>query len=175
MRDTRLVVREGPLFALAAAASFVFLFHGMLYFDGRPPPEFRIEPFLFVTGLSYLFLRSVILAIEMRRPRVHAGRIRCPNCGQWIDDSSSGVEARGRSNLLPKRTQKQFAPTVELRNAVDVVRLGTGAHDMAGLPAVRREAENRVGRDPVAGPNDPDFLERARHGPPTPPERRIRR
>jgi hypothetical protein len=177
-RNARLVVQEGLFFAIAAAASLLFLFHGMLYLDGRSPPAFRIEPFLFVTGLTYLFLRSVVLAIEIRWPRVHAERVQCPECGRWIDTPSRGVEGHGTRVPLPKAARRQGHPQTALRTAVGVAAIERRARDSnnaAEISTFRPEVENEWSGDLVAAPEDPDFLERARHGPFPPPDKRIRR
>jgi hypothetical protein len=174
------VLREALLVSIAAAASFAFLFHGTFYLDGRPvSPNFRIEPFLFVTGLAYLFLRFVVLAIELRPARVRPDLERCPECGRPLDDQSSKKLAAQRKGDLPSestRKEEALSPGL-LRQAVDAVRPRTQVHAPRGVarpPTHGLGTENLTGTDLVQALNDPNFLERARHGPkaPEPPPER---
>jgi hypothetical protein len=177
-RGSRFVWREVLLFVIAAAASIAFLNHENLYLqNGFRFITTRIEPYLLVTGVSYLFLRFAVLAVELRPPRVHSELVRCPKCGQWIDDASAAGRAAHREvEATPQPTRKEVVP-VALRRAVDAVRFGTKAAEgkRIGSDIVGRESENVTGRDLVDALNDPAFLDRMRHGPRPPDDRRLKR
>src|SRR5438552_11217496 len=81
-RSSRCVVREILLVGIAAAASFVFINHDNLYLS-HPfrLSDARIESYFLATAMAYLFLRLVIVALELRLPRGHSELVRCPECG----------------------------------------------------------------------------------------------
>jgi hypothetical protein len=178
-RESRFVRREILLFVIAAAASFAFLNHDNLYLQGRFRLIIdRIEPYLLVTAVSYLFLRVVVLAIELRPPRVHAELVRCPECGQWIDDrSAAGRAAHSKAESAPKPTPKVVVPHVTLRKAVEAARSMTPVSDDQETASAQSEStvQNVGGRELVKALSNPGFLERMRHAPPSPEDRRFRR
>jgi hypothetical protein len=171
-------MREGVLVAIAAAASSAFLLHGTFYLDGRPAsPNFRIEPFLFVTGLAYLFLRSVVIAVAMWPTRAQNSPLRCPECGHRLDVPSS-KRLHAARDIERSPTPTEVASTEGLRRAVDAAQsrmesLAVGS--VVRTPAPSPTAENLTGRQLIAALDDPDFLERARHGPTPTAEPRVRR
>jgi len=177
-RSSRFVVREILLVGIAAAAAFVFINHDNLYLS-HPfrLSDARIESYSLATAMIYLFLRLVIVALELRPPRSYAP-VRCPECGQWLDDpTTAGLEAHRRIELTPKPSQKEIVSAVALRKAVDAARRGNVTHPTQSeepspptlIPA------NAASEDLVAGLNDPDFLERMRHSPRPPTDRRLKR
>ena len=178
-RSSRFVVREILLVGIAAAAAFVFINHDNLYLS-HPfrLSDARIESYSLATAMIYLFLRLVIVALELRPPRSYAP-VRCPECGQWLDDpTTAGLEAHRRIELTPKPSQKEIVSAVALRKAVDAARLGNltppiravvGSNPAAPIPA------NATSEDLVKALNDPDFLERMRHSPEPPTDRRLKR
>src|SRR5205807_9609195 len=177
-RSSLFVVREILLVGLAAAASFVFINHDNLYLSHSfRLSDVRIESYFLATAMVYLFLRLVIVALELRPPRGHARRVRCPECGQWLDDpSAAGLEAHRRIELTPKPSRKEIVSAVALRKAVDAARFGNLTHPMesqepnptALIPA------NAPSEDLVAALNDPDYLERMRHSPRPPADPRLK-
>ncbi|TMA01391.1 MAG: hypothetical protein E6J92_07295 [Methanobacteriota archaeon] len=131
-RSSRFVVREILLVGIAAAASFVFINHDNLYLS-HPfrLSDARIESYFLATAMAYLFLRLVIVALELRLPRGHSELVRCPECGQWLDDpSAAGLEAHRRIELTPKPSRKEIVSAVALRKAVDAARFGNLTHPM---------------------------------------------
>ena len=168
-RSSRFVVREILLVGIAAAASFVFINHDNLYLS-HPfrLSDARIESYFLATAMAYLFLRLVIVALELRLPRGHSELVRCPECGQWLDDpSAAGLEAHRRIELTPKPSRKEIVSAVALRKAVDAARFGNLTHPMESQepnPAALIPA-NATSEDLVAALDDPDFLERMRHSP----------
>jgi len=177
---SRFVAREILLVGIAAAASFVFINHENLYLDH--PFAFadaRIESYILATTVLYLFLRLVLIAAEMRSPRVHAELVRCPECGQWIDDpTTAGLEAHRRIELTPKPSPKEIASAVALRRALEAARLGVPSAAGRRMDERTRAAprpENSASLDRIETHNDPDFLERARHSPKPPSDPRLKR
>src|SRR3989440_13035795 len=125
MRSSRFVVREILLVGIAAAASFVFINHDNLYLS-HPfrLSDARIESYFLATAMVYLFLRLVIVALELRPPREHGEGVRCPEGGQWLDDSSAaGLEAHRRIELTPKPSRKEIVSAGALRKGVDAARV----------------------------------------------------
>jgi hypothetical protein len=180
---SRFVRREILLFIIAAAASFAFLNHDNLYLQGRFRLIIdRIEPYLLVTAVTYLFLRAAVIAIELRPPRVHAELVRCPECGQWIDDRSATdraahSKAESARKVAPKVTPMTAVTLAALRKAVEAAHSLTPAPETEeALPAPsERTAPKIAGRDLVKALSDPDFLERMGHAPPHPEDRRFKR
>jgi hypothetical protein len=173
------VVREALLVGIAAAASFVFLNHEILYLD-RPfqVADSRIEPYLLATAILYLFLRLVIAVAEMRPARAPAELVRCPECGQRLDDrSAAGLEAHRRIELTPRPSPKEVVSAVALRKAVDAARFGphSPAENEGARVPIGQKPVNLADADLLAALNDPDFLERARHSPQPPPDPRLKR
>lgn len=177
---SRFVVREALLVGIAAAASFVFLNHQALYLE-RPfrVADARIESYILATAILYLFLRLVIIVAEMRPPRVHAELVRCPECGQWLDDrSGAGLEAHRRIELTPKPSPKEVVSAIALRKALDAARFGPyspSENRVAAPIPIRKKPANLAEPDLIAALNDPDFLERARHSPRPPSDPRLKR
>ena len=178
--NSRFVLREVLTVSLAATVSILLLNYGNLYASGsfrigNP----RIEPYLLVTAVTYLFLRFVGIALALRPSRVHAEPVRCPECGQWLDDpTASGLEAHRRVELTPRPTPKEVVSAVALRRAVDAARLGihrpSDRREASG-PSARPGPDLLTGGDRIAARNDPDLPERARHGPTTPPDPWLKR
>lgn len=173
----RYATREALLLAIAAAAAFLFLNHSILYMDGPPSlADVPIEAYLLATGVLYLFVRIVIVAAELRPVRAPADPMRCPECGQWLDDpTAAGLAAHRRIELTPRPSPKEVVSAVALRRAVDAVRQGAVASPAAEGIRLRAEPDNGPGVDLVAALNDPDFLERARHSPRPPQDPKIKR
>jgi hypothetical protein len=180
-RSSRFAVREILLVVIAAAASFLFINHENLYLThGFQLADARIESYLLATVVLYLFLRVAIIAFEMRPPRRPSELVRCPECGQWIDDrTAAGLAAHHRIELTPKPSAKEVVSALALRKAVDAARIGNlpppleiGPH--AGNPAVPLPSD-LTGQDLIEALNDPDFLERARHSPRAPVDPRVKR
>ncbi|MCI4371743.1 MAG: hypothetical protein L3J78_03755 [Thermoplasmata archaeon] len=174
-RDARLARREVLLVALAAIASVLFFNHEVLYGGGA---KFQVPPsagFVVVTIIIYLFLRLTVVAAAMRFPRRHAELIRCPECGQWLDDpTAEGLDAHRRVELTPRPTRKEVVSAIALRRAVDAARVGIETLSPRAPEELRppSEVERLSGADLIAALNDPDLLERLRHSPqaaPRPP------
>ena len=179
-RETRMALRELVLVVLAGVASFLFINHENLYFSGPfVLSNAPIEAYFLATIVLYLFLRLVIIAAEMRVPRTHAALVRCPECGQWLDDpTGAGRDAHHRVELTPKPTEKEILSAVALRKAVDTARLAT----KSSKPVPREDLmtpptnpESVSSRDLIAALNDPDLLERLRHSPQPPKGPQVKR
>ena len=178
-RDARMAVRETLLVATSAIASFLFINHANLYLSGPfVLRDVRIESYILATIVIYLFIRVVILAVEMRPPRAHAELVRCPECGQWLDDpSAAALEAHRSTELTPKPTKKEVVSAVALRRAVDAARIGTLSSSRAPGEDETPSADptNVSSHDLLAALDDPDLLERLRHSPNAPRELRFKR
>lgn len=170
---------EGLLVGLAGTAAFMFINHENLYLTHPfQLADVRIESYALATIMLYLFLRLVILALEMRPARAPANVMRCPECGQWLDArTAAGLAAHRRIELTPKPSQKEVVSAVALRKAVDAAR----------LPSVRRRSPEGIemktvvppptnvgSPDVTAAEADPNYLERMRHSP-LPSDPRLRR
>jgi hypothetical protein len=170
---------EGLLVGLAAAGAFVFINHENLYLTHPfQLADVRIESYALATIMMYLFLRLVILAFEMRPTRALANRVRCPECGQWLDArTAAGLAAHRRIELTPKPSQKEVVAAVALRRAVDATRLPSVSQrlprDLEANAAVPPPA-NAGSPDVTAAQADPDYIERMRHSP-TPQGPRLKR
>jgi hypothetical protein len=176
--SSRFAVREILLLGIAVAAAFVFINHDNLYLT-HPfrLADVRIESYTLAAAMIYLFLRLVIVALELRPTRSHAHAVRCPECGEWLDDpTAAGLEAHRRIELTPKPSQREIVSAVALRKAVDAARLANLS------PPIQNATEppssvptNGMSQDLVAALNDPDFLERMRHSPQPPADPRLKR
>jgi hypothetical protein len=169
------------LVGLAAAAAFVFINHENLYLTHPfQLADVRIESYALATIMIYLFLRLVVLALEMRPARARANLVRCPECGQWLDArTAASLAAHRRVELTPKPSQKEVVSAVALRKAVDAAHL-------PGVPRLLPEnlgtnvsvlpPENLLIPDVTAARADvdPDYLERMRHSP-LPSDPRLKR
>ena len=178
-RGSRFALREALLVSIAAAAAFVFINHENLYLT-HPfrLSDVRIESYALATAMIYLFLRLAILAQEMRPPRTHGEMVRCPECGQWLDDpTSAGLQAHRRIELTPKPSPKEVVSAVALRKAVDAARVGTLPPPPTGAQRIPLAGENETitSEDLIEGLNDPDFMDRVRHSPPGPTDPRLKR
>lgn len=168
------------MLGIAASAAFVFLNHEALYLD-RPfvVSDARIESYLLATAILYLFLRMVLVVAEIRPARKHNELVRCPECGQWLDDpSNTALEAHRRIELTPKPSRKEVVSAVALRRAVDAARFGPPIDPENRIPAqspIHQNPANPGEPDLVAALHDPNFLERARHSPKTPRDPRLKR
>ena len=99
-RETRMALREIVLVVLAGLASFLFINHENFYFSGPfVLSNAPIEAYFLATIVLYLFLRLVIIAAEMRVPPTHAALVRCPECGQWLDDPTEIGRASCRERV----------------------------------------------------------------------------
>jgi hypothetical protein len=178
-REGRFAFREVVILALAALASFLFLNHANLSLTGPfTLSKAPLESYFLATTVMYLFLRLVAITMEMRAPRAHAELVRCPECGQWIDDpGAAGREAHHRIETTSKPSEKTILSTVALRKAVDAARVAREASQAAPnaeFPAVR-DLQNVPNADLLAGFDDPDLLERLRHSPNPPRDPRLKR
>jgi hypothetical protein len=175
--SSRFVRREILLFVIAVAVSVAFLNHENLYLEnGFRLITRRIEPYLLVTAVAYLFLRFAVIAVELRPPRVHAELVRCPECGQWMDDTSAaGPAAHQKADAAAKTTRqptpKDAVPVAALRRAIDAARSVTPmSEDPETTPdAAGATSQNVDSRDLVKALGDPSFLEPMRRAP-KPPE-----
>jgi len=179
-REARMAVRETLLVVIAAGAAFLFINHSNLYLAGPfALQDVRIESYVLATIVLYLFMRVAIIAMEMRPPRGHGEAVRCPECGQWIDDpTAAGKEAHRALELTPKPTPREVVSAVALRKAVDAARVvpHSSARVLPGtMPAPPSDSAVVTSNDLVAALNDPDLLERLRHSPTAPPDLKLKR
>jgi len=102
-RSSRFVVREILLVGIAAAAAFVFVNHGNLYLS-HPfrLSDVRIESYFLATAMVYLFLRLVIVALELRPPREH-GEVALPG----VRTMARRPECRGPGGPSPDRAHTE--------------------------------------------------------------------
>lgn len=175
-REARIFGRELLFLVLSAAGAWLFLNHEFL--RGVNPPPYDFSQYVVSTVVIYLFLRVIVLVADMRVPRVHAELVRCPECGQWLDDpTAEGRERHNRIELTPKPSEKEIVSAVALRKAVDAARV------VAEAPrASRREdastpgaIENLTSEELIAALDDPDLLERLLHSPGAPKGPRLKR
>ena len=171
-RSGRSLRGEGLLAGLAAAAAFVFINHENLYLTHPfQLADVRIESYALATIMIYLFLRLVILALEMRPARARTNMMRCPECGQWLDArAAESIAAHRRIELTPKPSQKEVVSAIALRRAVDatyypsVPRHVPGALEAnAAVPPPVNAPKPEVAS--AQAETDPDYLERMRHSP----------
>lgn len=178
-REAYFAFREVLILALAGLASFLFLNHANLYLMGPfTLSKAPLEAYFLATTVIYLFLRLVVIAIEMRGPRDHVEPVRCPECGKWIDDpTASGREAHHRIELTRKPSEKAIVSTVALRQAVDAARVAENASEASPHPEIpaASDLENVSSRDLLKARNDPDLLERLHHSPNPPRDPRLKR
>jgi len=178
-REAHFAFREVVILALAGLAAFLFLNHENLYLTGPfTLSKAPLEAYFLATTVIYLFLRLVVITLEMRVPRAHAELVRCPECGQWIDDSTvESREAHHRIELTPKPSAKAIVSTVALRKAVDAARVAGKASEAIPQPKIPAagKPENVSGADLLAALRDPDQLERLRHSPNPPRDPRLKR
>ena len=172
-RQSRFAMREVLVLGLAAAAAILFIRHDMLYLRGGDGnADAPLASYILATTLFYLGIRFVVLAVDLRPPRVHAELVRCPECGQWLDDPTpSGREDHHRVVITPKPTEKEVLAAVALRKAVDAARADARRREeLDGLDDVvpRRASENPTNGDLLRALEDPDALERLLHGPSPP-------
>jgi hypothetical protein len=178
--SSRFVAREILLLGIAVAAAFVFINHDNLYLTHAfRLADVRIESYTLATAMIYLFLRLVIVALELRPTRAHAHVVRCPECGEWLDDpTTAGLEAHRRIELTPKPSPKEIVSAVALRRAVDMARFGSmtdPAETKTPRPLGMPIPENLTGKDLLDALHDPDFIERMHHSPQRPLERELKR
>ncbi len=177
-QEGRFAMREALFLGIAALGAWLFLDHELL--EGGSPPPWSLSEFLVSTIVVYLFLRTIVVVVEMRTPRTHAELVRCPECGQWIDDpTAAGRAAHHRIEMTPKPSDKEIASAVALRKAFDAARVAAqasrDAERMQGPPTPSVPLENISSKDLVAAIDDPDLLERLRHGPTPPSDPRLKR
>ena len=179
-RERPSAAREFAIVSLAGLASFLFLNHENLYL--REPfalSNAPIEAYFLATIIIYLFLRMLIIAVEMRPTRSRKGAIRCPVCGQRLDTlTAAGRDAHRRIELTPKPSEREIVSAVALRKAVDAAHFSTRASKAVSRDDVTtsaRDLENVSSRDLVAAIEDPDLLERLRHSPHPPLDPRLKR
>src|SRR5437879_252181 len=163
-REAHFAFREVVILALAGLAAFLFLNHENLYLTGPfTLSKAPLEAYLLATTVIYLFLRLVVVTLEMRVPRARAELVRCPECGQWIDDSTAkSREAHHRIELTPKPSPKAIVSTVALRKAVDAARVAGKASAAIPQPKIPAAGnpENVSGADPLGALRDPRSEER---------------
>jgi len=179
-RERRSAARELAIVSLAGLASFIFMNHQNLYLSGPfALSNAPIEAYFLATIVIYLFLRMLIIAAGMRPTRIRSGSVRCPECGQRLDNlTAAGLEAHHRIELTPKPSKKEVVSAVALRRAVDAAHLSVRASKAVsrdGVAAPTRDFENVSGDDLVAAIDDPNLLERLLHGPSPPRDPRLRR
>ena len=178
-REAHFAFREVVILALAGLAAFLFLNHENLYLTGPfTLSKAPLEAYLLATTVIYLFLRLVVVTLEMRVPRARAELVRCPECGQWIDDSTAeSREAHHRIELTPKPSPKAIVSTVALRKAVDAARVAGKASEAIPQPKIPVAGNPEIvsGADLLAALRDPDLLERLRHSPNLPRDPRLKR
>ncbi len=179
-REVRIAMREALMLAVAAAGAILFVRHDVLYLGGSDRNVAApLASYLIATAVLYLAIRLVVIAIEMRTPRAHAELVRCPECGQWLDDpTAGGLEAHNRMELTPKPTEKEIVSAVALRKAVDAARRTArppSAVARENLTSPPGPIENLSGKDLLAAIDDPDLLERLLHSPNPPRDPRIKR
>src|SRR5437879_3780825 len=178
-REAHFAFREVVILALAGLAAFLFLNHENLYLTGPfTLSKAPLEAYLLATTVIYLFLRLVVVTLEMRVPRARAELVRCPECGQWIDDSTAkSREAHHRIELTPKPSPKAIVSTVALRKAVDAARVAGKASEANPQPKIPAAGnpENVSGSDLLEALRDPELLERLRHSPNPPRDPRLKR
>ena len=178
-RSSHPLRREGALVGIAVAAAFVFINHENLYLS-QPLhlADVRIESYALATVMAYLFLRLVVIALEMSPARASSRFVRCPECGRWHDArTAAALEAHRQIELTPKPSEKEIVSAIALRKAVDAAHMprvltrlpGDDVANVAAPPPL-----NAVTRDAGALKDDPDYLERMRHSP-TQPDRRLKR
>ena len=178
-RRARFATRELILVSLAAVASFLFINHDNLYLTQAFSLSIApLESYILATIVIYLFLRLLVVTLDMRPVRTHAELVRCPECGQWLDDpTTSGLEAHRRVELTPRPTEKEIVSAIALRKAVDASRLSSFASVKTPRDAVPQAdgPSNLSSTDLVAALNDPDLLERLQHSPRPPHDPRVKR
>ena len=169
-RGRSLAMREALVLAVAATAAILFIRHDLLYLRGSDGNGTApLASYVLATTIFYLGLRMIVLAVDLRPPKAHAELVRCPECGQWLDDPTpSGRDHHGRTALTPKPSAKEVLAAVALRKAVDAARTSTqGLEDPDGREAIVRHAaiENLTNGDLIRALEDPDALERLLHSP----------
>ncbi len=177
-QEGRFAMREALFLGIAALGAWLFLNHELL--EGGRPPAWSLSEFIVSTIVVYLFLRTIVVIVEMRAPRSHAELVRCPECGQWLDDpTAAGRAAHHRVEMMPKPSEREIVSAVALRKAFDAARVATqasrDADRMQGPPTPSVPLENISSKDLVAAIDDPDLLERLRHGPNPPADPRLKR
>ena len=173
----RFATREVILVSLAAVASFLFINHDNLYLTQAFSLSIApLESYLLATIVIYLFLRLLVIALDIRPIRTHAELVRCPECGQWLDDpTTSGLEAHRKVELTPRPTEKEIVSAIALRRAVDASRLGSSVKTPRDALPLKEVPSNLLSADLVAALDDPDLLERLRHSPGPARDPRVKR
>ncbi len=177
-QEGRFAMREALFLGIAALGAWLFLDHELL--EGGSPPPWSLSEFLVSTIVVYLFLRTIVVVVEMRTPRMHAELVRCPECGQWLDDPTAAGRAKHHQiEMTPKPSEREIVSAVALRKAFDAARVAAeasrDADRMQGPPTPLVPPENISSKDLVAAIDDPDLLERLRHGPNPPSDPRLKR
>ena len=175
-RGSRLAVREVLFLGLAALGAWLFMNHEIL--RGAAPGDYDASQYIVSTVVIYLFLRVIVLAADMRAPKAHAELIRCPECGQWLDDPTArGREAHHRIELTPKPSAKEVVSAIALRKAVDAARLAANPSRIRPIEGgvTPGQPENVSSRDLLAAIDDPDLLERLLHSPQPPKGPQLKR
>lgn len=174
LRENRFVLREALVLALGAVTAVLFLHHDLFYLRaGALSPSAPLASYILATIVFYLGIRVVVVAVDLRPPRTHAGAVQCPECGQWLDDVSA-AEIESHHRMRAKATEKEAVASLALRKAVEAARATSlppetyEAHDLPGGRAVGLGSST----DLVSALADPDALERLRHSPRPPLEPR---
>jgi len=176
--EGRFAMREVLFLGIAALGAWLFLNHELL--EGGSPPAWNLSEFLVSTIVVYLFLRTIVVVVEMRSPRVHTNLVRCPECGQWLDDlTAAGRAEHARFEMTSKPSDQEIVSGVALRKAFDAARAASqasgDAEGMGGPPSPPVPLGNLSAKDLVAAIDDPDLLERLLHGPKPPGDPRLKR
>ena len=179
-RERRSAARELAIVSLAGLASFLFINHENLYLSGPfALSNAPLEAYFLATIVIYLFLRMLITAAGMRPTRIRSGSLRCPECGQPLDNlTAAGLEAHHRIERTPRPSEKEVVSAAALRKAVDAAHLSVRASKAVsrdGVATPTRDLENISGHDLVAAIDDPSLLERLLHGPNPPRDPRLKR
>src|SRR5437867_11824866 len=179
-RERRSAARELAIVSLAGLASFLFMTHENLYLSGPfALSNAPLEAYFLATIVIYLFLRMLIIAAGLRAVRVRPGSLRCPECGQPLDNlTAAGLEAHHRIDRTPRPAEKEVVSAAALRKAVDAAHLsvrGSKAATRDGIATPTRDLENISGHDLIAAIDDPSLLQRLLHGPNPPRDPRLKR
>lgn len=135
IRLVQQTMREALFVAIAAAGSWLFLNHELLYLrDGFRLATRPVEAYLITTLVTYLFIRSVVALASIRVPRPHAGPGVCPECGQPLPAGTPGGRTRLRVARSP--TADEVAVPNAFRKAI--------ADSPSALDRPNREVRYRV-------------------------------
>jgi len=147
--------------------------------EGGRPPAWNLSEFIVSTIVVYLFLRIIVIVAEMRTPRVDADLVRCPECGQRLDEFTAPSHAEHREfEMAARPSDREIVSAVALRKALDAARRAAmndeaTAADPPAIPS--NELEDAPSRDVPPAAEDPDLLEPLRRSPDPPRDGRFKR